>query len=133
MQARGIRIFAHGYELKLTEISISGSVFSRFLSTSSKRTIYKVAVEGNIGSGKTTLINYFANDPNVDTFAEPVKKWRDVRGHNALVSFLSYRRSVIFCETLASCNVPDVFIFWEYKFLKCLKFLDSACLCVQVA
>ena len=49
---------------------------------------YTVIVEGNIGSGKTTFLQHFASDCNtpttVETFQEPVNKWRDVQGHNTL-------------------------------------------------
>lgn len=43
-----------------------------------------IIVEGNIGCGKTTFIQYFAkNFPRiVFPYLEPVEKWRDVRGHN---------------------------------------------------
>ena len=50
-----------------------------------RRKTFKVAVEGNIGSGKTTLIKSFENDPNVDVWPEPVQKWRNIQGQNALV------------------------------------------------
>lgn len=45
---------------------------------------YRVAVEGNIASGKTSLLNYFANVPKVQVLAEPVNKWRNVYDHNTL-------------------------------------------------
>jgi len=49
---------------------------------------YTVVVEGNIGSGKTTLLKHFAAASSpaavVETLQEPVSKWRDVKGHNAL-------------------------------------------------
>jgi len=49
---------------------------------------YTVVVEGNIGSGKSTLLQQFAalSSPSavIETFQEPVSKWRDVKGHNTL-------------------------------------------------
>jgi len=47
---------------------------------------YTVFVEGNVGSGKTTFLEQFADCPNVYLAKEPVHKWQDVRGHNFLVS-----------------------------------------------
>lgn len=49
---------------------------------------YTVFIEGNIGSGKTTFLNYFKKFDEVCLQAEPVEKWRDVAGVNLLVSFL---------------------------------------------
>jgi septin family protein len=46
---------------------------------------FTVFVEGNIGSGKTTFMNYFAN-ADVHMLSEPVEMWRNVEGHNLLVS-----------------------------------------------
>ncbi|XP_060866928.1 deoxynucleoside kinase-like [Metopolophium dirhodum] len=45
---------------------------------------YTVFVEGNVGSGKTTFLEQFADCPNVYLAKEPVHKWQDVRGHNFL-------------------------------------------------
>lgn len=53
---------------------------------------YSVIIEGNIGSGKTTLINYLrdAFNANPDNGAlileEPVDKWVNHKGVNLLVS-----------------------------------------------
>jgi deoxynucleoside kinase len=57
-----------------------------------RRRPFTVFVEGNIGSGKTTFINYFAN-ADVHILSEPVEMWRNVEGHNLFVSsfvLLSY-------------------------------------------
>lgn len=43
-----------------------------------------VAVEGNIGSGKTSCMNYFGKDKRVDIHSEPVGAWRNVADTNAL-------------------------------------------------
>jgi len=45
---------------------------------------FTVAVEGNIGSGKTTMLNYFAKFPEIEVVCEPVDRWRDCKGHNIL-------------------------------------------------
>lgn len=46
--------------------------------------ISQVIVEGNIGSGKTSLINYFQqNHPHqILSILEPVSLWRNCQGHN---------------------------------------------------
>jgi septin family protein len=53
-----------------------------------KKQPFTVFVEGNIGSGKTTFLNHFAN-ADVDLLSEPVEMWRNVEGHNLLVSIFS--------------------------------------------
>lgn len=45
---------------------------------------FVVSVEGNIGSGKSSFLNYFQSYPGVKTFSEPVADWCDVGGHNLL-------------------------------------------------
>lgn len=48
--------------------------------------MWTVAVEGNIGSGKSTFLSYFQQFPIVETLQEPVEMWTSVvgKGHNAL-------------------------------------------------
>jgi len=47
--------------------------------------VFTVAVEGNIGSGKTTFLNrFYPETDNVDVLPEPVDSWRNVNGHNLL-------------------------------------------------
>ncbi|XP_022097006.1 thymidine kinase 2, mitochondrial-like isoform X2 [Acanthaster planci] len=41
-----------------------------------------ITIEGNIGSGKTTLMEFFSQHEDVTTVDEPVQKWRNARGHN---------------------------------------------------
>jgi len=43
-----------------------------------------IAVEGNIGCGKTTFLSSFSMYNNVEVLPEPVDKWKDVMGINAL-------------------------------------------------
>ncbi|CAG9785963.1 unnamed protein product [Diatraea saccharalis] len=45
---------------------------------------FRVAIEGNIGSGKSTCIKFFEKYPNMEKHAEPINEWRDVSGHNLL-------------------------------------------------
>ncbi|XP_033013043.1 thymidine kinase 2, mitochondrial isoform X1 [Lacerta agilis] len=47
-----------------------------------KKTV--ICIEGNIASGKTTCLDYFAKNTSIEVLTEPVSKWRDVRGHNPL-------------------------------------------------
>lgn len=47
-----------------------------------------ICIEGNIGCGKTTLLDFFrkryqaAGEPDPGVFMEPVERWRDVGGEN---------------------------------------------------
>nr|XP_060644265.1 thymidine kinase 2, mitochondrial [Anolis sagrei ordinatus] len=43
-----------------------------------------ICIEGNIASGKTTCLEYFAKNTNIEVLTEPVSKWRNVCGHNPL-------------------------------------------------
>jgi len=45
---------------------------------------FTVLVEGNIGCGKTTFLEHFAQFGQVEVLKEPVDRWRDVNGHNLL-------------------------------------------------
>ena len=36
---------------------------------------FVVSVEGNIGSGKSTMINYFKNFNDIQIHPEPIEKW----------------------------------------------------------
>uniref|UniRef100_A0A1B6CFZ0 Deoxynucleoside kinase domain-containing protein n=1 Tax=Clastoptera arizonana TaxID=38151 RepID=A0A1B6CFZ0_9HEMI len=46
---------------------------------------FRVSIEGNVGSGKSTLMNYFSHFPQVDARPEPIEEWRSVQGHNLLM------------------------------------------------
>ena len=42
---------------------------------------YTVLVEGNVGSGKSTLVNILAGaEPRIDAIPEPVEAWQNVSG-----------------------------------------------------
>ncbi|XP_070616469.1 thymidine kinase 2, mitochondrial isoform X1 [Erythrolamprus reginae] len=43
-----------------------------------------ICIEGNIASGKTTCLDYFAKNTGIEVLTEPVSKWRNVHGHNPL-------------------------------------------------
>ncbi|XP_059507764.1 thymidine kinase 2, mitochondrial isoform X2 [Stegostoma tigrinum] len=45
---------------------------------------FVISVEGNIASGKTTCLEYFANVYNIEALKEPVPKWRNIWNHNLL-------------------------------------------------
>uniref|UniRef100_A0A1Y1LNC0 Deoxynucleoside kinase domain-containing protein n=1 Tax=Photinus pyralis TaxID=7054 RepID=A0A1Y1LNC0_PHOPY len=45
---------------------------------------FTVLVEGNIGSGKTTFLNYFKQYNNICTLAEPIELWKNCGGYNLL-------------------------------------------------
>ncbi|KAL8597675.1 hypothetical protein ACOMHN_012642 [Nucella lapillus] len=47
-----------------------------------ERSFRQVAVEGNIGCGKTTFLEHFRSHSGVEVLAEPVEKWKDVNGFN---------------------------------------------------
>ncbi|VVC86594.1 unnamed protein product [Leptidea sinapis] len=49
-----------------------------------KKRPFRVSIEGNIGSGKSTCIKYFDKYNNVETYPEPLLEWRNVSGHNLL-------------------------------------------------
>ena len=45
---------------------------------------FTILVEGNIGSGKTTLIDSLKNIPNLELLTERIADWKNVGGHNLL-------------------------------------------------
>jgi deoxynucleoside kinase len=45
---------------------------------------FTVNVEGNIGSGKSTFLDYFKNLDDFLVLEEPVDKWKNLHGHNLL-------------------------------------------------
>ncbi|XP_045481582.1 deoxynucleoside kinase-like isoform X2 [Harmonia axyridis] len=51
---------------------------------SKKSRPFTVIVEGNIGCGKTTFLNYFKKHKNICVLSEPIDLWRDCKGHNLL-------------------------------------------------
>lgn len=43
-----------------------------------------IIVEGNIGVGKSTFLNYMAQHSNIEILTEPLEKWTDLNGNNLL-------------------------------------------------
>lgn len=56
------------------------------LASPTRKAPFTVFIEGNIGAGKTTFLNHFKKYNDVFLYTEPVEKWRNVEGHNLLVS-----------------------------------------------
>ncbi len=66
------------------------------ISSSSENTgSLTVAVEGNIGSGKSTFLNYCSNRPDIIVHPEPIEKWRSVQGENLLVTIIRIRSTFL--------------------------------------
>jgi len=51
---------------------------------SESRRPFTIAVEGNIGAGKSTFLDHFAKVDSVQVFPEPVAKWQNMGGRNLL-------------------------------------------------
>lgn len=47
----------------------------------------KVVVEGNIGAGKSSFIDYIASNKHFKSFKEPIEKWQNLNGNNLLELF----------------------------------------------
>lgn len=45
---------------------------------------FTVFVEGNVGSGKSTFLNYFKKYEDFHVLDEPIEKWKNLQGHNLL-------------------------------------------------
>ncbi|XP_077687660.1 thymidine kinase 2, mitochondrial isoform X1 [Eretmochelys imbricata] len=63
--------------------------YKHLISEGEKKTVigaffHQICVEGNIASGKTTCLDYFAKTASIEVLTEPVPKWRNVHGHNLL-------------------------------------------------
>ncbi|MFT7816782.1 thymidine kinase 2, mitochondrial [Arapaima gigas] len=61
-----------------------GSWMQKQQSTSRQFRLILICIEGNIASGKTTCLEYFGKTSNIEVIAEPVHKWRNLKGHNPL-------------------------------------------------
>ena len=53
-------------------------------SSSVEKKPFVVSIEGNIGSGKSTMLKHFNKLENVELLPEPVPEWCDLKGHNLL-------------------------------------------------
>ncbi|XP_050834807.1 thymidine kinase 2, mitochondrial isoform X2 [Serinus canaria] len=82
-----------------------------------------ICIEGNIASGKTTCLDYFAQTTSIEVLKEPLTKWRNVRGHNILVSGRNYSCSYSDCSFSKTC----VMAFYPAKLLqKGLMYQDAS-------
>lgn len=52
------------------------------------RKLFNVAIEGNIGAGKSTMLKCFSKENRITAFPEPVEKWRNLRGENLFELFM---------------------------------------------
>lgn len=50
----------------------------------SQRKPFTILIEGNIGVGKSTLLNYFKQFDQIEIVQEPVEKWQNLNGSNLL-------------------------------------------------
>ena len=50
---------------------------------------FVVSVEGNIGSGKSTMLQFYSEIEDVQLHPEPVEKWQNLNGHNLLEKLYS--------------------------------------------
>ena len=57
--------------------------------TSSLKKPFSILLEGNIGSGKSSLLKLLSEIPGVIVFTEPVSDWINVAGFNLLEKFYS--------------------------------------------
>lgn len=60
-----------------------------------------VYVEGNIGSGKSTFIQYCKQQPSIEVVCEPLAVWENFGGTNALVS-------ITICHTYANVSIYSI-------------------------
>ena len=47
----------------------------------------KIAIEGNIASGKSSLLDYLSTQKDYQIFYEPLEEWQNVDGSNLIVSY----------------------------------------------
>lgn len=45
---------------------------------------FTISVEGNVGSGKSTVLNFFKKYPDISIYPEPVSTWTNLNGTNYL-------------------------------------------------
>lgn len=69
----------------------------------------RVSVEGNIGSGKTTFLDYCLHHEDMAVVPEPVSEWTNVNGINVLVRITT---NTYTCHT----NLINPFISYQGKY-----------------
>lgn len=62
-----------------------------------------VSIEGNIGSGKSLILDTYKRDPEVSTYPEPVEIWRNYNGTNMLANM--YNDPVKYTFPFQLCNI----------------------------
>ncbi|XP_072451928.1 thymidine kinase 2, mitochondrial isoform X3 [Chiloscyllium punctatum] len=79
-----VRCCSHFHRLVPRTRSRRGSAARLYSNKSKEVEKLVICVEGNIASGKTTCLEYFANSSNIEALTEPVPKWRNIWNHNLL-------------------------------------------------
>ncbi|XP_060075313.1 thymidine kinase 2, mitochondrial-like [Ylistrum balloti] len=82
-QMRSVTVSTMG-KTKCKIQKLSPTLYGTALHSTTSDKPLTVCVEGNIASGKTTFLEHFKKYSNVEVYEEPVKKWRNVEGHNVL-------------------------------------------------
>lgn len=55
--------------------------------------MYSISIEGNIGSGKSYLLDYLKDKIDIDYYPEPVEKWTNMKGINLLENFYQQNKA----------------------------------------
>merc|ERR1712168_1476731 len=70
---------------------------------------FTISIEGNIGAGKSTLMNYFMKYPDMATYKEPVDVWQNLNGTNFLdLAFKDQARWGMTFETLVILTLMEI-------------------------
>jgi hypothetical protein len=62
----------------------------------SKRTPYTIYVEGNVGCGKSTFLELFAGNDQIQIVQEPVAEWQNVSGYSLTKFYFHFYGFLIF-------------------------------------
>lgn len=66
----------------------------------SSKTVPMIIIEGNVGVGKSTFLNYLKSSLDINVIYEPNQLWQDVEGHNLLEQFfLDQKRWAYTCQS----------------------------------
>lgn len=82
-----LRHLFKGFRIEYCKKRKTFELFNNRLSYSTKECDakqFRVSVDGNIASGKSTILNFFKRYPGTITIEEPVDLWRNVSNHNLL-------------------------------------------------
>lgn len=77
------------HRITLTTFARKKECQSQSIRNCSKDSHKTIVLEGNMGSGKTTILNYVKNFTDIETFPEPIDKWTNVNNENFLELFYS--------------------------------------------